>query len=76
VQRYLVNLLVANPADGTRPVVYEDHPTLQNLVGRIDHLVHMGTLVSNFTLIRAGGLHGANGGFLVLDAVNLLSPVS
>ena len=73
VQRYLVNLLVENPADGTRPVVYEDHPTLQNLVGRIDHLVHMGTLVSNFTLIRAGALHRANGGFLVLDAVKLLS---
>lgn len=73
VQRYLVNLLVENPADGTRPVVCEDHPTLQNLVGRIDHLVHMGTLVSNFTLIRAGALHRANGGFLVLDAVKLLS---
>lgn len=73
VQRYLVNLLVANPADGSRPVVYEDHPTLQNLVGRIDHLVHMGTLVSNFTLVRAGALHRANGGFLVLDAIKLLS---
>ena len=73
VQRYLVNPLVANPADGTRPMVYEDHPTLQNLVGRIDHLVHMGTLVSNFTLIRAGALHRANGGFLVLDALKLLS---
>ncbi|WP_345794489.1 ATP-binding protein [Thauera sp. JM12B12] len=73
VQRYLVNLLVPNPADGTRPVVVEDHPTLQNLVGRIDHLVHMGTLVSNFTLIRAGALHRANGGFLVLDAIKLLA---
>ena len=66
VQRYLVNLLVENPADGGRPVVYEDHPTLQNLVGRIEHVVHMGTLMSNFTLIRAGALHRANGGFLVL----------
>ena len=73
VQRYLVNLLVTHPADGARPSVYEDHPTLQNLVGRIDHLVHMGTLVSNFTLIRAGALHRANGGFLVLDAMKLLA---
>lgn len=73
VQRYLVNLLVENPADGGRPVVYEDHPTLQNLVGRIEHVVHMGTLLSNFTLIRAGALHRANGGFLVLDAVKVLS---
>ena len=73
VQRYLVNLLVENPANGLRPVVHEDHPTLQNLVGRVDHLVHMGTLTSNFTLIRAGALQRANGGFLVLDALKLLS---
>jgi len=73
VQRYLVNLLVANAAGGARPVVYEDHPTLQNLLGRIENLVHMGTLVSNFTLIRAGALHRANGGFLILDALKVLS---
>ena len=73
VQRYLVNLLVENAADGTRPMVYEDHPTLQNLVGRIEHIVHMGTLVSNFTLIKAGALHRANGGFLVLDIMKLLT---
>lgn len=73
VQRYQINLLVENPADGARPIIHEDHPTLQNLVGRIDHVVHMGTLVSNFTLIRAGALHRANGGFLVLDALRLLS---
>lgn len=73
VQRYLVNLLVSNPADSTRPVVHEDHPTLQNLVGRIEHVVHMGTLMSNFTLIRAGALHRANGGFLVLDALKVLT---
>ena len=73
VQRYLVNLLVDNPADGQRPVVFEDHPTLQNLVGRIEHYMHMGTLMSNFTLIRAGALHRANGGFLLLDAVKVLS---
>lgn len=73
VQRYLVNLLVENPASGEAPAVHEDHPTLQNLVGRIEHLVHMGTLVSNFTLIKAGALHRANGGTLVLDAVKVLS---
>ncbi|TXH01764.1 MAG: ATP-binding protein [Rhodocyclaceae bacterium] len=71
--RYRVNLLVENPASGERPIVYEDNPTLQNLVGRIEHHVHMGTLLSNFTLIKAGALHRANGGFLVLDARKLLS---
>jgi lon-related putative ATP-dependent protease len=73
VQRYLVNLLVGNAPDDGRPVVHEDHPTLQNLVGRVEHLVHMGTLVSNFMLIKAGALHRANGGFLVLDAMKVLS---
>jgi len=73
VQRYLVNLLVEHSAEARRPVVYEDHPTLQNLFGRIEHMVHMGTLVSNFTLIKSGALHRANGGFLVLDALKLLS---
>lgn len=73
VQRYQVNLLVENAADGARPVVYEGHPTLQNLVGRVEHIVHMGILVSNFKLIRSGALHRANGGFLVLDALKLLS---
>jgi len=73
VQRYLVNLLVDNPGSGDRPVVYEDNPTLQNLVGRIEHHVHMGTLVSNFTLIKAGALHRANGGFLILDAEKVLA---
>lgn len=72
VQRYLVNLLVENPPDGRRPVVFEDHPTLQNLVGRVEHMVHMGTLVSNFMLVKAGALHRANGGFLVLDALKVL----
>lgn len=73
VQRYLVNLLVEHAADCARPVIYEDHPTLQNLVGRVEHVAHMGTLLSNFTLIRSGALQRANGGFLVLDALKVLS---
>lgn len=73
VNRYQVNLLVENPTSGERPIVYEDNPTLQNLIGRVEHHVHMGTLVSNFTLIKAGALHRANGGFLILDAQKLLT---
>ena len=73
VQRYLVNLLVEHAGDCARPVIYEDHPTLQNLVGRVEHVAHMGTLLSNFTLIRSGALQRANGGFLVLDALKVLS---
>lgn len=72
VQRYLVNLLVDNAGQSGRPLVYEDHPTFQNLVGRVEHITHMGTLVSNFTLIKAGALHRANGGYLLLDAAKLV----
>ncbi|WP_371322828.1 AAA family ATPase [Dechloromonas sp. ZY10] len=79
LQRYLVNLLVdrENPAESARaaqrPVVFEDHPTFQNLVGRVEHIAHLGTLVSNFMLIKPGALHRANGGTLLLDADHLLT---
>ncbi|MGM0583486.1 MAG: AAA family ATPase, partial [Pseudomonadota bacterium] len=55
------------------PVVFEDHPTLMNLIGRIEYLAHQGALVTNFTLIKPGALHRANGGFLLLDARQILS---
>ncbi|MDQ5942415.1 MAG: hypothetical protein QG572_1230, partial [Pseudomonadota bacterium] len=73
LQRYLVNLLVDNAGLAGKPIVCEDHPTFQNLIGRVEHLAHMGVLVSNFTLIRAGALHRANGGTLILDAAKVLT---
>ncbi len=54
------------------PVVYEDHPSLSNLLGRIEHLQHAGTLVTDFNLIKPGALHRANGGYLILDARKVL----
>jgi predicted ATP-dependent protease len=54
-------------------VLLDDHPTYAHLVGRIDHVAHMGTLLTNFTLIRAGALHRANGGVLMLDAMKVLA---
>ena len=71
--RYRVNLLVAHPPDGGAPVILESHPTYQNLVGRIEHIAHMGTLTTNFTLIKPGALHRANGGYLVVDIEKLLA---
>ena len=70
--RYQVNLLVSHGGQPGAPVVIEDNPNYQNLVGRIEHLAHMGTLTTNFTLIKAGALHRANGGYLVLDADKVL----
>jgi lon-related putative ATP-dependent protease len=53
-------------------VIYEDHPIYNNLVGRIEHLAQMGALLTDFTLIKSGALHRANGGYLILDARQLL----
>ncbi len=53
------------------PVIYEDHPTMTNLLGRAEHLSHYGSLVTDFNLIKPGALHRANGGYLIIDARNL-----
>ncbi|ADZ71045.1 Lon protease family protein [Polymorphum gilvum] len=72
--RYRVNLFVSQAEhDGAAPVIEELHPTLSNLTGRVEHIASQGVLVTNFGLIKAGALHRANGGFLVLDARALLS---
>ncbi len=72
--RYDVNVLVTRPEgrEGA-PVVEELHPTLGNLVGRIEHLPVQGALLTNFRMVRAGSLHRANGGTLVIDARALLT---
>jgi len=54
------------------PVIFEDHPNCSNLLGRIDHQAYMGSLVTDFTLIKPGALHKANGGYLILDARKIL----
>ena len=71
--RYRVNVIVDNGRVSGAPVVFEDNPTYENLVGRIEHTSEFGTLVTDFSHIRAGALHRASGGFLVLEAHRLLS---
>jgi predicted ATP-dependent protease len=72
LQRYAVNGIVDHADASGAPVVFEDHPTFPDLIGRVEHISEMGTLLTNFNLIRAGALHRANGGYLVLDANKLL----
>lgn len=72
LRRYQVNLLVDRSAEKAAPVVSEDNPTYANLVGRVEQIAQMGMLVTNFTMIRAGALHRANGGYLMLDALKVL----
>ena len=71
-RRYQVNVLVEHSKSQGAPVVYEDNPNYGNLIGRVEHIAQMGTLLTDFTLIKAGALHRANGGYLVLDALKLL----
>jgi predicted ATP-dependent protease len=70
---YSVNVVVDNTDNEGAPVVFEDNPTFQNLIGRVEYVSQMGTLITNFTLIKPGALHRANGGYLVLDARKLLT---
>lgn len=72
-QRYLVNLLVDSSGLQGAPVVVEPNPTYHNLNGRIEHEVRFGTAVTDFTMLRAGALHRANGGYLVLRARDVLA---
>ncbi len=73
LRRYLVNVLVDQGGSSSAPVVYEDNPNFPNLLGRVEHRAEMGALVTDFNLIRAGALHRANGGYIVLDAHKVLS---
>ena len=70
--RYEVNLLVDNSGLDGAPIIVEDHPTAVNLLGCVERESEMGALVTDFTLIRAGSIHKANGGFLVLHIEDLL----
>lgn len=73
-ERYGVNVLVDNSENGGAPVVYEANPTYHNLFGRIDHVMQVGGVAStNFTRIKAGALHRANGGYLVFNALEVLT---
>jgi lon-related putative ATP-dependent protease len=72
LRRYDVNVLVDTSDQTGAPVVEEVYPTLGNLVGRIEQRPEFGTLVTDFSLIKPGALHRANGGFLVLQAEEIL----
>jgi len=69
---YDVSVLVDHSATTGAPVVYEDNPTYDNLIGRIEYTTQFGALVTDHTLIKAGALHRANGGYLLLDMHRLL----
>ncbi|MGD2079135.1 MAG: ATP-binding protein, partial [Chloroflexota bacterium] len=73
-RRFQVNVLVDHGTSKRAPVIVEYNPTIPNLMGRVEHEArHGGAIVTDFTLIRAGMLHLANGGYLVLRARDLFT---
>jgi lon-related putative ATP-dependent protease len=72
-RRYQVNVIVDNSGQHGAPVIYEDNPTHQTLVGRVEYMARFGALVTDFNLLTPGALHRANGGYLMLDAQRLLA---
>ena len=73
LRRYQVNVLVDAAEATGAPVIYETNPSYLNLVGRVEQMAMMGALITDFTLIKPGALHRANGGYLLLDADKVLT---
>lgn len=71
-RRYKVNTLIDNSDTQSIPIIYEDNPTYNNLLGRSEYLSEYGALVTDFLLIKPGAVHKANGGYLIIDADKLL----
>jgi len=71
--RYEINLFVDNADTKGAPIIFDHHPTFSNLLGCIERESEMGALITNFTLIKAGSLHKANGGYLVLHVEDILA---
>ncbi|MCK9535478.1 MAG: AAA family ATPase [Pseudomonas sp.] len=72
-EQYSPNLVVGHAPDEGAPVVFESHPTYDNLFGRIEYSTDQGVLYTSYRQLRSGALHQANGGYLILEAEKLLS---
>ncbi len=70
--RYAVNVIVSHVPDSGAPVIFEDLPTHLNLLGHVEQITQLGTVTTDVSMIRAGALHRANGGYLLLEASHLL----
>ena len=70
--KFKVNVIVKNTPESGAPIITLDHPTQGNLVGKVERIQQYGALLTDFTLIKAGALHLANGGFILLDARKVL----
>lgn len=71
-ERFKVNLIVSNKDSQGAPVVFETNPTYYNLFGRIEYRVQLGVATTDFTMVKGGAVHKANGGYLIINALDML----
>lgn len=70
--RYAVNIIISHTPHSGAPVIFEDLPTHLNLLGHVEQITQLGTVTTDVSMIRAGALHRANGGYLLLEASHVL----
>jgi lon-related putative ATP-dependent protease len=73
LKKFYVNIIVTNIQGSGAPVIYEDFPDYNNIFGKIEFDNVKGNLITNFSKIRSGSIHKANGGFLIMNAQKLFS---
>ncbi len=70
---YKINVFVDNSDSNEIPVIYEENPTYYNIFGKLEKQAYFGAFITDFTHIISGSIHKANGGYLILDAVSILT---
>lgn len=73
MDKFKVNVVIDNKDLEGAPVIFENNPTYPNLIGRVEHFAQMGTLRTDFRMIKPGAMHKANGGYLILDVRKVLT---
>lgn len=71
-EQFLPNVVVGHTLEDGAPVIYEPHPSYQNLFGKVEYTNIHGSVYTNYRMIRPGALHKANGGYLLLDVEQLI----
>ncbi|MEX0750993.1 MAG: ATP-binding protein, partial [Dehalococcoidia bacterium] len=73
LNRYTVNVIVTHDGEASAPVVFEDSPSYYRMFGRIDYRTSFGSMTTDHTMIKPGALHRANGGFIVVEALDIFT---
>ena len=71
-QKYTVNVLIDQKVVAGAPVIFETNPTYQNVFGQLEKRAYMGTLMTDFTMVKPGSLLKANGGFMIMEIESVL----